>query len=251
MKYVISERQFNLIKEQVSDSRFGPEQYMNQQERQAYHSGNSEKAADALLSGSNKQMEHIRSLDPHTIMLVLGIASAFLPVVGPIMALGIGLADSALYLKQGDKKTAGLVALFSAIPAAGSLATKLGLTQWTARQLGEIGKKLSFGTQLTQNEIQVVNRVAKYKDLIKSEMDKLGKTATIEAGKKGVKNKIVKQTVAKNVGKTAGVLGAYGGLGYTYNKVYDKIFGGGIDLNSVQIKDVSDVNKKAASEIKF
>ena len=116
----------------------------------------------------------VSKIDPHTVMTILQIGTAFIPLVGPAISMGIGLADAAMYWNEGDKKTAGLIGVFSIIPGIGGLASKLGLGKWSAKALGEIGKKISLGSKLTPIETQVANRVAQYRQLIQSEMTKIG-----------------------------------------------------------------------------
>lgn len=220
MKYLLTESQYRILIEQP-ESRFGPEQFMSHSERQDFHSGNSQRAGQALVSGSEKQINYIHSLDPHTTMTILQIGTAFIPFIGPFISAGIGLADAAMYYKEGDTKTAGLIGVFSAIPGIGGLAAKMGLSKWSARALGEIGKKISLGSKLTSSEIQVVNRVAQYRQLIQTEMAKLGEKATIEAAKSAAKQGLVKTAVVntgKNVGKE---IAKYGAAGVGYSKAYD------------------------------
>ena len=111
----------------------------------------------------NKELQQI---DPHTQLAILQIGTAFIPFVGPLISAGIGLYNAKMYYDEGDTKTAGLVGLFACIPGVSGLASKLGLTKWTAKALGELGKKISTGSKLLPQEIQVANIVAKNKNLI-------------------------------------------------------------------------------------
>lgn len=111
------------------------------------------------------------NMDKHTAMTLLQIGTAFIPFVGPFISMGIGLADAAIYYNEGDKKTAGLVGVFSVIPGVGGLASKLGLSKWGAKALGELGKKISTGAKLLPNEMAVAKRIAQKKDLILSEIN--------------------------------------------------------------------------------
>lgn len=113
------------------------------------------------------------NMDKHTAMTLLQIGTAFIPFVGPFISMGIGLADAAIYYNEGDKKTAGLVGVFSVIPGVGGLASKLGLSKWGAKALGELGKKISTGAKLLPNEMAVAKRIAQKKDLILSEINKV------------------------------------------------------------------------------
>ena len=47
----------------------------------------------------------------HTVNTVLQIGSAFIPVIGPFISAGIGLADAKKYYDEGDTKTAGLIGM--------------------------------------------------------------------------------------------------------------------------------------------
>ena len=149
-------------------------------------------------------------LDDHTVMTILQIGSTFIPFIGPLLSTGIGLADAALYYKEGDTKTAGLVALFSCIPGVGGLSTKLGLTKWTSKALGELGKKISMGSKLLPQEIQAAKIVAKYKNLILADI----KASPVIA------KELAKQA-AKTLGKTAATVGGYAAAGGAYSKAYD------------------------------
>ena len=68
------------------------------------------------------------ALDSHTGNLILGILTSFIPVVGPFISAGIGLIDAKKYYDEGDKKTAGLMVMFSSLPGLGLLG-KLGLNK--------------------------------------------------------------------------------------------------------------------------
>jgi hypothetical protein len=184
------------------------------------------KAVDQAIDKSRKEMFG-GPIDPHTVNMVLGIGALFIPYVGPFISAGIGAYDAKLYYDEGDKKTAGLVLMFSLLPGVGSIVNKIpGVKQLGVRGMTELGKKLSMGTKLTNPaEINIVNQVSKNRALIKAEMEKMGKDATIAAARKGVQKNIVKKNVAnKAAGVGASIIG-YGGLGVAYNMGYDKLTG--------------------------
>lgn len=240
MKYIITESQYNLIVEQ-SDSKFGLERF-----------GYNPKKPETLDKAAEKFYEYNHSLDKHTLLTILQIGTAFIPLVGPLVSMGIGLADAALYLKEGDGKTAGLIAVFSMIPGVGGLASKLGLGKWSAKALGEIGKKISLGSKLTPVETQVANRVAQYRQIIQTEMSKMGKQATIQSGKNAAKKQIAKSNAIKGTKKVGSELGTYAGVKYAYDKGYDKINGQQeLNLGSIDLNKISQENKMAAASIKF
>jgi hypothetical protein len=192
------------------------------------------------------------NMDKHTAMTILQIGTAFIPLVGPFISAGIGLADAAMYYNEGDKKTAGLVGIFSMIPGVGGLASKMGLGKWSAKALGEIGKKISFGSKLTPIESQVANRVAQYKQLIQTEMNKIGKDATIQSGKNAAKKQIVKSNIVKGTKKVGSELGTYAAVGYGYDKGYDKITGQkNFDFDSIDVNKINQANKTAALNVEF
>ncbi len=62
--------------------------------------------------------------DAHTRNLVLGIATAFIPFVGPFISAGFGMADAKLYWDEGDKTSASLAAVFSLLPGVGGVIPK-------------------------------------------------------------------------------------------------------------------------------
>ena len=150
MNYLITESQLKVIvNEQKSD-------YAVDRQSNAIMNASgirSKEDYNTVNSVTKKAMEGATiPLDDHTVMTILQIGSAFIPFIGPLLSTGIGLADAALYYKEGDTKTAGLVALFSCIPGVGGLSTKLGLTKWTSKALGELGKKISMGSKLLRQK---------------------------------------------------------------------------------------------------
>jgi len=165
----------------------------------------------------------VSKIDPHTVMTILQIGTAFIPLVGPAISMGIGLAEAAMYWNEGDKKTAGLIGVFSIIPGIGGLASKLGLGKWSAKALGEIGKKISLGSKLTPIETQVANRVAQYRQLIQSEMTKIGESATVKGGAQAAKTKLKNHAVVQTTKDTGKTIAGYGATGAGYSKGYDYV----------------------------
>jgi hypothetical protein len=248
MKIVITEDQYRLILEQKSDYAMD-----RQSNAIARASGiRNQKDYDTVNRITKKAEDSLLNIDKHTAMTILQIGTAFIPFVGPFISAGIGLADAAMYYNEGDKKTAGLVGIFSMIPGVGGLSSKMGLGKWSAKALGEIGKKISFGSKLTPIESQVANRVAQYKQLIQTEMNKIGKDATIQSGKNAVKKKIAKSNVMKGTKKVGSELGTYAAVGYGYDKGYDKITGQkNFDFDSIDVNKINQANKTAALNVEF
>ena len=163
----------------------------------------------------------LNNLDPHTIATVMQIATAFIPFVGPFISAGIGLADAALYYNEGDTKTAGMIGVFSIIPGVGGLAGKLGLSKWSAKALGEVGKKISLGSKLSPVEIQVANKFAQNRQLIQNEITKLGSAATVKAGSQSARTKLRNKAIAQTTGGVGKTVAGYGAVGVGYSKGYD------------------------------
>lgn len=170
MKIIITENQYNLILEQKSD--YAMDSQANAIARSA--GIRSQKDYNTVNTITKKAMDvTMGNMDKHTAMTILQIGTAFIPFVGPFISMGIGLADAAMYYKDGDKKTAGLVGALSCIPGIGGLSSKLGLTKWTAQSLGALGKKISMGSKLLPEEMAVAKIIAKNKNLILSEINKV------------------------------------------------------------------------------
>ena len=182
MKYILTETQLKLLVEQAPPTLTSSNQ------------------TSALQPTTNVKSGTINSTfgtgegDLHSFMTVLQIGTAFIPLVGPFISMGVGLADAAMYYNEGDTKTAGLVGVFAMIPGIGGLASKMGLSSWTAKALGEIGKKISLGLKLSPVEIQVGKKVAQYKNLIQQEIAKVG----VSAAKQNVKKRLVKKAIINN-----------------------------------------------------
>ena len=163
----------------------------------------------------------------HEVNTVLGIGAFFIPFVGPAVSAGIGVLDAKQYHDEGDDKMAGMMIMFSALPVIGSVATKIpGVKELGAKGMAALAKKITLGSKITNpTEVEVVTQIAKYKELIKAEMGKIGKDATIAAARKGVQKNIVRKNVAnKAVGIGGNVIG-YGGLAVAYSTGYDKLTG--------------------------
>jgi hypothetical protein len=152
-----------------------------------------EQRSDAAMDAQAKAISNLSSDYRHNILTVIGIASAFVPVIGPLLAIGIGLADAAAYYREGDKKGAALVAVLSLIPGIPKLASALGLSKWSVKAMALLAKKMSMGSALTSVEASVVKKIAENKDLISTEINKLKSSPKI---KPPVVNSVNSKTIA-------------------------------------------------------
>ena len=163
----------------------------------------------------------------HEVNTVLGIGAFFIPFVGPAISSGIALMDAKQFYDEGDTKMAGMVGMFSLLPVVGPV-TKLipGVSKLGPKLMAELGKKITLGAKITNpTEIEVVSQMAKYKDLIKAEMAKIGKDATIAAARKGVQKNVVRKNIANKAVGVGGTAIGYGGLAAAYSAGYDKLMG--------------------------
>lgn len=169
---------------------------------------------------SVKKSFELTGLNPHTITLIAGIATAFIPVVGPFISAGIGLADAAMYYKEGDKKTAGMVGMFTLLPVIGPIVSKIpGIKQLGTKGMVLLAKKISTGSKITDpTEVAIVNGLAKNKELVKNSVNTHVKTLSQKTSEKISDNKI--KSALLGISKT-GL--AYGTAGVVYNMSYNYV----------------------------
>jgi hypothetical protein len=183
-----------IIKEQP-ESRFGPEQYMSQSERKAFSSGTPQQRGQALVSGAQKQSEYIHSINPHTLLSIASFASVFIPVVGPFVAAGIGMMDAGLYLKEGKKKEAAIVGVFSLLPGIVKVVKLIpGVAQLGTKGMAALGSKVASGAKLTTAEVGIVDSIVANQAVIKTEAEALAKNMAAQGVGK-VANQATKQSL--------------------------------------------------------
>lgn len=157
MKYVITERQYKTITEQWWNDPKHPEW-------KKYAPTDYEKRE--LKKGETV----LNNLNPHTLMTVLAIGTAFIPVVGPFISASIGLADAGLYYKEGDTKAAGLTAAFSMIPFIGKIP---GVKELGSKGMAALGSKISKGVKsFSPAETKVLTAIEQNQSVIKQGLEK-------------------------------------------------------------------------------
>jgi hypothetical protein len=151
MNYLITESQLKIIvNEQGMGGMFSP-QY--------------------VASTVNKDLQQ---MDSHTKLSILQIGTAFIPFVGPLISAGIGLADAALYYKEGDKKTAAFILALSALPYIGTVVKKIpGISNLGPKGMTLLASKISKGLGLTKNESQIAKSLSQNSKLIQSEKNNI------------------------------------------------------------------------------
>jgi hypothetical protein len=176
----------DIIAEQIPDSRFGRPEDNN---------------------SLKKTFMNTDKTDQHVVNTIFGIGSAFIPLIGPFIAAGIGLYDANLYYKEGDEKTAGLVAVLSLLPGIGSLTSKIpGIKEIGSKGMGELGKKLLTKAPLSKIEQSILNGLNKDPQLLVNEVDNIVKSMAKKAssiGKLGLASKQILKGAAA-VGVCAG-----------------------------------------------
>lgn len=158
----------------------------------------------------------------HDVNAVLGLSLAMTGPLGLVIAMGIGGVDALQYWNEGDKKTAGLVAMFTLLPFLKPVLRVIPtLSKLGPKGMSELGKKVATKKTITNIEADVLINIGKNRQLIQSEMIKIGKDASIKLAKENVKQQLKKEVMKnqlKSVGKT--VLG-YGAAGVAYDQTYD------------------------------
>ena len=167
--------------------------------------------------------------DPHTLLMVAQIATAFIPVVGIFISAGLGFADAALYYNEGDKKTAGMTAMFSVIPLLGPVVSKIpAINKLGSKGMKILSDKIAKGgnnAKYTSDEISVINSISKEKSLITQELNNYSKNIATQGVKQNMNpaTKQILKSIAKGGLKFGAVTGGYVGAGVAYNKIYDAI----------------------------
>lgn len=193
--------------------------------------------------------KYLMELDPHIRNMILGFGLAFVPIVGPLLAAGVGLIDAKKYYDEGDKYTAGLTGMFSLLPGAGLL-LKLGLSKWTVKTLVPIARKIKLGQKLFPEEVEVVNKITKNRQLIQNELKKYA-DITLQQAKQKARQTATKQTIKK----TPRRVGAFVGKNIVapsvaYDVSYNKLNpekSMRLDMNA----QVTDAEKEAVKNIKW
>lgn len=127
--------------------------------------------------------------DPHNLLTFFEVVSVFVPIIGPVLSAGFGLGNAALYLKQGDKKSAAISAFFSILPGLGAVGAKI-VVKMGAKELEVLSEKLiqnglksaddvteefieKNASKFTKQEIETLNKVSKNKEALKNEISKI------------------------------------------------------------------------------
>lgn len=123
-------------------------------------------------SNPNKCKESAEEQLFDSIMTVAPVLVSFVPIVGPVLGVALGMGESLYLANQGKKEEAGVVAMFSMIPYVGKLVSKIpGVKQLGAKGMIELGKKIANKTPLSTTEKAVANAVQQQKNVITQELN--------------------------------------------------------------------------------
>jgi hypothetical protein len=110
----------------------------------------------------------------HTVNTVLQIGTAFIPLVGPFISAGIGLADASIYYKNGNTKQAGLVAILSLLPGVSTVVSKIpAIAQLGEKGMAALAVKLRTNKALTSIEATIVDGLSKNAGIVQQESSNL------------------------------------------------------------------------------
>jgi hypothetical protein len=165
MKIILTESQFNRILSEQVKATLTPSNQSNQ--------SSSLKPTMNVASGTINPTKGSMPVDPHTLMTILAIGTAFIPVAGPFISAGIGLVDAALYYKEGDKTSAGVTAAFSMIPFIGKIP---GVKEFGSKAMAALGSKVAKGIKVfTPDETKILNVIKQNESLVKQGLESASK----------------------------------------------------------------------------
>ena len=137
----------------------------------------------------------------HSVNNILQLGSLFIPVIGPLVAAGIGLADAGVYAKEGRTSEAGVVAVFSLLPGIGAVANKIpGIKTLGQKGMQALANKVLTKVPLTSVEQGVLAGVQANSALIQQQANATVKNMAANAVTTAVNNTTKKslQHVAKH-----------------------------------------------------
>ena len=123
-----------------------------------------------------KVMSDYYNENPHYINQIMQFGTAFIPLLGPFISTGIGLADAGIYYKEGKNSEAGVVAFFALLPGIGAVVSKIpGVKQLGQKGMQALASKLFNKAPLNSVEQGVVTGINLNKELIKQETNNVVK----------------------------------------------------------------------------
>lgn len=96
----------------------------------------------------------------HEILDALAIATFFIPLVGPLLSLGIEAGNAALYAAEGDKEMAALAAAFALIPGGEYIRQIPAIKNVSKSTIIKIFQKANKGKALSKSDQKILEAVA-------------------------------------------------------------------------------------------
>jgi hypothetical protein len=133
----------------------------------------------------SKEMNDYYKENPHLVNQVMQIGALVIPVVGPFISAGIGLADAAIYAKEGKNTEAGVAAVFALLPGIGAVVGKIpGVKQLGQKGMQALATKFLTKAPLNAVEQSVITGINLNKELIKQETNSVIKNIASNAATK-------------------------------------------------------------------
>ena len=157
--------------------------------------------ADAAEKSNRENRELIDAIGgPHRVLELMSIGTLFIPVVGPLVSLGLGFADSAIYLKEGKKKEAAVAAILAILPQVTEVVTAIP----AVKQLGQKGmqalaNKLAQNMELGLLEKRALEDIMRKKSMVYKAVQDYTRKIIGTASQKVAKLPPVQQVVLKTV----------------------------------------------------
>ena len=143
----------------------------------------------------NKEMNDYYKENPHLVNQVAQIVALIIPVVGPFVSAGIGLADAATYVKEGKNTEAGVSAFFALLPGIGAVVGKIpGVKQLGQKGMQALATKFLTKAPLNAVEQSVITGINLNKELVKQETNNLVKSMASKAVAK-VRDKVTQKAI--------------------------------------------------------
>lgn len=138
----------------------------------------------------------------HLINPWLQVGASFVPVIGPFLALGIGLGDAATYFKEGKQKEAGLVAVLSLLPGVSSVVQKIpAISTLGQKGMSALASKIVGKQTLSAAEQKVASEIMNQRELIQNALSSRVQQLATNVSEKVAKLPSAQQNVVKGVGK--------------------------------------------------
>jgi hypothetical protein len=236
MKYIITEHQYRIIREQ-NLSLMGGE----------YKKGNIPGRATPSLSTHE-------ALQAAGLVAGLFVGATEVYAVGVLLSSLFGAADAALYYREGDKQSAALAGAFALLPYVGKVVPRIsGVKELGAKGMALLASKLSSGAKLTNVESQVIKGINANKSLIQQELKTV--TPKLSAVNKTVKamrkpyiekfgqqkyDDLLREYISGGINKNSFITNLNSASGETY-KLANFSVKGGIKFLQSELKGITDL----------